>query len=72
MRFALKGVSKKSVKELSQEMSILMERRILMEVRGAPGRRSLQLRSSLARLFGTGYTVKIGRVLRIRVWPAVW
>jgi cGMP-dependent protein kinase len=32
VRFALKGVSKKSVKELSQEMSILMERRILMEV----------------------------------------
>merc|ERR1719460_3297404 len=32
VRYALKGVSKKSVKELSQEQSILMERKILMEV----------------------------------------
>jgi len=32
VRYALKAVSKKSVKDLSQEMSIMMERRILMEV----------------------------------------
>ena len=37
MRYALKAVSKKSVRELSQEMSILMERRILMEVRVRSG-----------------------------------